>query len=151
MNAQKVPYGGIVVTLAVYLVGVVLNYVVPSQVFEIVLNIASLGIVSTWGFIVVCQMMLRRAQDRGEIAPVDFRMPVAPFTSWLTLGFLLCVLVLMAFDYPDGTFTIAAIPVVAVCLGLGWMVLKGSSPFAPSIPSYVLTRAVELDKSHDSR
>jgi hypothetical protein len=30
-------------------------------------------------------------------------MPGAPFTSWLTL-FLLSVLVLMAFDYPGGTY-----------------------------------------------
>ena len=134
MNAQKVPYGGIVVTLIVYLVGVVLNYLVPSQVFEIVLNIASLGIVSTWGFIVICQMMLRRAEDRGEVARADFRMPLAPFTSLLTLAFLLSVLVLMAFDYPDGTYTIVAIPFVAVLLGMGWYVLKGSSPFAPAIP-----------------
>jgi L-asparagine permease len=149
MNAAKVPYGGIVVTLVVYLCGVVLNYLLPSQVFEIVLNIASLGIISTWGFIVICQMMLRKEQDRGEVARVDFRMPVAPFTSWLTLAFLLSVLVLMAFDYPDGTFTIAAIPVVAVLLGLGWRVLKGSSPFSPTIPSYLLTHAVELDESND--
>jgi L-asparagine permease len=151
MNAAKVPYGGILVTLVVYLVGVGLNYLLPSQVFEIVLNIASLGIISTWGFIVICQMMLRREQDRGEVARVQFRMPAAPFTSWLTLAFLAAVLVLMAFDYPDGTFTIAAIPVVALLLGLGWMVLKGSSPFAPTIPSYLLTHVVELDESHDRR
>ncbi len=142
MNAAKVPYGGIVVTLAVYLVGVVLNYFVPSQVFEIVLNVASLGIVSTWGFIVVCQMMLRRAIDRGEIAPVAFRMPFAPFTSWLTLAFLLGVLVLMGFDYPDGTYTIMALPVVAALLVAGWYVLRGSNPFAPTVPSYTLTRRI---------
>jgi L-asparagine permease len=146
-----VPYGGILVTLVVYLFGVGLNYLVPSRVFEIVLNIASLGIVSTWGFIVLCQMMLRRAQNRGELAPVAFRMPAAPVTSWLTLAFLASVLVLMAFDYPDGTFTIAAIPVVALALGVGWWGLKGSSPFAPTIPSYVLTRAVELDSGGDPR
>jgi L-asparagine permease len=151
MNAAKVPYGGIVVTLIVYLFGVVLNYVVPSQVFEIVLNIASLGIVSTWGFIVVCQMMLRRRIDSGQIAPVRFRMPFAPFTSWLTLGFLLGVLVLMGFDYPDGTFTIMAIPIVALALYSGWRILKGSSPFSPTIPSYELTRAVERDAGNDPR
>ena len=145
MNAAKVPYGGIVVTLVIYLIGVVLNYVVPSQVFEIVLNVASLGIVSTWGFIVICQMMLRRAINRGEVPAVSFRMPFAPVSSWLTLGFLLGVLILTAFDYPDGTFTIAAIPVVAVALGVGWVVLKGSSPFSPTIPSYILTKMVESD------
>ena len=146
MNRAKVPYGGIIVTLVVYLFGVGLNYVVPSQVFEIVLNIASLGIVSTWAFIVVCQMILRRRIDGGQIPKVPFRMPFAPFTSWLTLAFLVGVLVLMGFDYPDGTYTIAAIPLVAAALYGGWVVLKGSNPFAPTIPSYELTRAVERDR-----
>jgi L-asparagine permease len=147
MNAAKVPYGGILVTLAIYFVGVILNYVVPSQVFEIVLNIASLGIVSTWGFIVICQMRLRGEINRGKIPAVDFRMPFAPVSAWATLAFLAAVLVLTAFDYPDGTFTIAAIPVVAVALAIGWVILKGSSPFSPTIPSYILTKMVEDDHS----
>ena len=128
MNAAKVPYGGILVTLAVYLVGVVLNYLVPSQVFEIVLNVASLGVVSTWAFIVVCQMRLRAAIRRGEAERVDFRMPFAPFSAWLTLAALLGVLVLMGFDYPDGTYTVASIPVVAALLYLGWRILKAGTP-----------------------
>jgi L-asparagine permease len=147
MNAAKVPYGGIVVTLVIYAFGVVLNYLLPSEVFEIVLNIASLGVIATWGIIVICQMKLRQAQNSGEIARVDFRMPFAPFMSYATLAFLLGVLVLMAFDYPDGTFTIAALPLVAILLGVGWRVLKGTSPFAPTAPSYVLTHQVEIDES----
>jgi L-asparagine permease len=150
MNAQKVPYGGILVTAAVYCLGVILNYVVPSQVFEIVLNIASLGIVSTWGFILICQMAFRRAVLRGELKPVDFRMPFAPFTSWLTLAFLLGVLVLMGFDYPDGTFTIVAIPFVAIALAVGWFVMKRSALISPTIPSFMLTRAVEQDEGKNS-
>ena len=151
MNHAKVPYGGIIVTLVVYVFGVMLNYVVPSQVFEIVLNIASLGIVSTWGFIVVCQMMLRKKINEGIIPPVAFRMPFAPFTAWLTLAFLAGVLVLMGFDYPDGTYTIAAIPLVAVALYVGWVVMKGSQPFSPTVPSYKLTRAIEKDVNNDPR
>jgi len=34
--------------------------------------------------------------------------------------FLFSVLVLMAFDYPNGTYTIASIPLIAVVLVLGW-------------------------------
>jgi L-asparagine permease len=119
-----VPYGGILVTLFVYLIGVGLNYLVPSQVFEIVLNIASLGIVSTWAFIVVCQLKLRAAQDAGDIARVSFRMPFSPWSSWLTLGFLASVLVLMAFDYPVGTWTMGMSPLVALALVLGWFALR---------------------------
>lgn len=143
MNAAKVPYGGIVVTLVIYAAGVVLNYFVPSKVFEIVLNIASLGVISTWAFLVICQMLLRRAINRGEAAPISFRMPFAPFTSWLTLAFLFGVLVLTAFDYPVGTYTIASLPLLAIALGIGWYVLKGHSPFSPTAPSFILTKVVE--------
>ena len=57
----------------------------------------------------------------------------------------------MGFDYPDGTYTIAAIPVVALLLGVGWYVLKGSSPFSPAAPSYTLTHIIEEDKFNDPR
>jgi L-asparagine permease len=120
MSGQQVPYMGILVTIGVYIIGVYLNYIVPSRVFEIVLNIASLGIISSWGFIVVCQMRLRKAIKEGKAEDVSFKMPWAPFTSWLTLVFLASVLVLMAFDYPNGTYTIAAVPLIALILILGW-------------------------------
>jgi L-asparagine permease len=145
MNTQKVPYGGIVVTLVIYFIGVILNYIVPSQVFEIVLNIASLGILSTWAFIVVCQMKFRHAVRRGELKAVSFRMPWAPVTSWLNLAFLL------GFDYPDGTFTVAAIPLVIIALAVGWYVLKGSTIFSPTAPSYTLAQMVDRREDDETR
>ncbi|KUZ92162.1 L-asparagine permease [Burkholderia ubonensis] len=127
MSARGVPYGGILFTVAINAIGVPLNYIVPAQAFEIVLNMASLGIIATWGFIVMCQILFRRKVKRGELSDVPFRMPGAPFTSWLTLAFLLAVLVLMAFDYPGGTWTIAMIPVVALALTVGWRLAKRGS------------------------
>ncbi|ABV16483.1 L-asparagine permease [Escherichia coli O139:H28 str. E24377A] len=120
MSRQHVPYAGILATLVVYVVGVFLNYLVPSRVFEIVLNFASLGIIASWAFIIVCQMRLRKAIKQGKAADVSFKLPGAPFTSWLTLLFLLSVLVLMAFDYPNGTYTIAALPIIGMLLVIGW-------------------------------
>ena len=71
-------------------------------------------------------------------------MPGAPVMSWATLGFLVGVITLMALDYPVGTWTILlGIPVVAVLLGIGWTLLKGSHPFAPTAPSYILTEVAE--------
>ena len=141
MNANAVPYMGIIVTLCIYALGVVLNYFVPSKVFEIVLNIASLGILSTWGFIVVCQMKFREAVKRGEVEDVSFKMPLAPFTSWLTLAFLFCVLVLMGFDFPDGTAVVACIPILAILLVAGWYSTRRHRMNAMSlIPSVILTQ-----------
>jgi L-asparagine permease len=149
MNKAKVPYGGILVTLLIYCFGVVLNYLVPSQVFEIVLNVASLGILSTWAFIIVCQMRFRRLVRRGELEAVAFRLPFAPYTSWATLVFLFGVLVLMGFDYPDGTFTVALLPIVLICLAAGWFVLKRSALFSPTIPSAILTDFAENNPVKD--
>lgn len=140
LNSHSVPFAGIMVTVSIYAIGVVLNYLVPSRVFEIVLNIASLGIISTWAFILVCQIKLRQAINRGEAAPVTFRMPFAPFTSYLTLVFLAGVLVMMALDYPNGTFTIASIPILAFLLWGGWHLLRKTHPMTPVVPSVVLTQ-----------
>ncbi|WP_313438362.1 L-asparagine permease [Atlantibacter hermannii] len=124
MSKQQVPYAGILATLAIYVFGVVLNYLVPSQVFEIVLNMASLGIIASWAFIMVCQMRLRKAIREGKAEKVSFRLPGAPVTSWLTLLFLLSVLVLMTFDYPNGTWTIGSIPVLGLLLTAGWYAVR---------------------------
>ncbi|NTX25644.1 amino acid permease [Burkholderia pyrrocinia] len=124
MSTKGVPYGGIVMTVGLIAIGIPLNYIVPVQAFEIVLNIASIGVLTTWASIVVCQILFRRAVNRGELSGVSFRMPGAPFTSWMTLAFLAAVLVLMAFDYPDGTMTIALIPVLTIGLAFGWRVAK---------------------------
>ncbi|CAM5453114.1 hypothetical protein SVIOM342S_03271 [Streptomyces violaceorubidus] len=43
MSRSQVPYGGILLTCAVCVLGVGLNYLVPSKAFEIVLNVALPG------------------------------------------------------------------------------------------------------------
>jgi L-asparagine permease len=120
MNARGVPWGGIVLTFCVALLGVGLNYVVPAEAFEIVLNVSALGIIASWGTIILCQMKLKRLADAGRLQRPSFRLFGAPFTSWLTLAFLVAVLVLMAFDYPAGTYTIASLVVIIPLLILGW-------------------------------
>ena len=120
MSTQGVPYMGILVTMVINVIGVGLNFLMPAQLFELLLNLVSLGILSTWAFIVLSQINYRRAVKRGEVEMVSFKMPGAPFTSWLTLIFLGVVLVLLGLDYPNGTYTVLSIPLVAIALSLGW-------------------------------
>ncbi|MFJ3395020.1 amino acid permease [Leifsonia aquatica] len=125
MNTRGVPYGGILLTAAIGVLGVFLNLVVPKQAFDIVLNVAALGIITSWGMIILCQMQLRRWSLQGRMARPSFRLFGAPFTAYLTLAFLVLVLVLMAFDYPTGTWTVASLVVIIPLLIIGWYAQRG--------------------------
>ncbi|MEU5405780.1 amino acid permease [Nocardia asteroides] len=120
MSGHGVPYGGILLTFGIALLGVVLNGVVPDQAFEIVLNLASLGILTSWATIVLCQLQMWRLWKQGRIERPGFRMMGAPYTGLLTLAFLGTVLVLMAIDRPIGTWTVASLALIVPALLIGW-------------------------------
>ena len=124
MSRQGVPYGGILLTASIGLLGVLLNSIVPDQAFEIVLNVASLGILSSWATIIICQLQLYRWSEQGRMTRPSFRMWGAPYTGYLTLAFLVTVLVLMAFNYPVGTITIGGLAVLIPALIGGWYLVR---------------------------
>jgi len=125
MNSSQVPYGGILLTAAVCVVGVGLNYVVPGKAFEIVLNIAALGIVSTWCTIMLCHWVFVRRAKAGLVTRPSFRLPGSPFTEWVTIAFLVGVVVLM-WDDPDvGRKTVMLVPLIAAALVGGWFAVRG--------------------------
>lgn len=122
LSKHGVPYGGILITSVVTLLGVGLNAVVPSQAFEIVLNVSALGIVSGWAAIIISHMKYVYLANRGIYNRPDYRMPGAPWTNILTLIFLVSVIVLIGFDYPVGTYTLGSIVIIIPALVLGWFV-----------------------------
>src|SRR4029077_11526251 len=125
MSKRGVPYGGICLTALIGLFGVLLNGVVPEKAFEIVLNIAALGIIASWGTIVICQIQLYRWSKKGILERPSFRLWGTPWTGYLTLAFLFGVVVLMALDPPIGTWTVASLVVIIPALIVGWYAVRG--------------------------
>ncbi|WP_420000506.1 amino acid permease [Streptomyces boninensis] len=126
MNKGQVPYGGIVLTSVVCVLGVGLNFLMPAEAFEIVINIAALGIISTWCTIMVCHMAFVKKTKEGVIERPRFRLPGTPVTDIATIGFLLLVLVLMAFDDEGvGQQTVMIAPIIAIALVVGWYCVRG--------------------------
>ncbi|MFD5093369.1 amino acid permease [Amycolatopsis thailandensis] len=119
MNKNHVPYGGILLTSAVCVVGVGLNAVVPSQAFEIVLNFAAVGILGTWAIIVLSHLLFVRKAKLGEVERPSYRLPFSPYTEIATLVFLVAVVVLMGFD-EVGRITLYCLPVIGLALVAGW-------------------------------
>jgi L-asparagine permease len=121
MNKAGVPYGGIAITAGVSLLGVPLNYLVPADAFEIVLNIAAVGIIVTWSTIVICQLQLKRWADKGWLKRPAFRMIGAPYTGYLALLFLAGVLVMVFFDSP---LTMLVTAVACALMVVGWYLCR---------------------------
>ncbi|MDX3194634.1 amino acid permease [Streptomyces sp. MN03-5084-2B] len=119
MNRNQVPYGGILLTAAVCVLGVGLNYLVPKEAFDIVLNFAAIGILATWAIIVLCHLLFVRKAKRDGLERPSFRLPFSPYTEIATLVFLAAVVVLMGFD-ETGRITLLALPAIVVALVVGW-------------------------------
>jgi L-asparagine permease len=124
MSKNGVPYGGILLTSTVGLLGIVLNAVKPSQAFEIVLHIAAVGIVFAWGTIVASQLQLYRLAKAGRLQRPSFRMPLSPYSGYLTLAFLVGVVILMLFDKVQGPWLAAAMIIGVPALIGGWFLVR---------------------------
>lgn len=124
MNTSGVPVGGILLTGAVALLGVGINYWKPSDAFEIVLNISAICIVIGWMAITLPHMRFVSLASKGQRTRPRFRAPLAPFTNWLTMFFLVGVLVLIAYDYPIGTYSLEAMALVIPILIVGWFMVR---------------------------
>lgn len=120
MNRHHVPYGGIMITCAVYFLGVIMNVFVPHRAFDIATALASLGVLATWVTILVCQVRMRAAGERGELRRPAFRMPGAPVTNYVALAVLAVVLVLMPFANSEQAIAFGCLPALIAALWYGW-------------------------------
>ncbi|MFL0472600.1 amino acid permease [Priestia sp. 179-F W1.4 NHS] len=87
-------------TLAVMIglvIGVVLNYIAPPNVFVYVYSASVLPGMIPWFIILISQIRFRKAKG-AEMDSHPFKMPFAPVTNYVTIAFLLMVLVGMWFN-----------------------------------------------------
>jgi amino acid transporter, AAT family len=100
LNKNGVPSSAVLVTGGALLVGVVLNYLVPAKVFTWVTAISTFGAIWTWSMILLSQIKYRKSLSPNQLKGLKYKMPLFPFTSYVSLAFLLLVVGLMAF-FPD--------------------------------------------------
>jgi L-asparagine permease len=124
ISRNGVPYGGVLLTAAVYAVGVLLNLVVPGQAFEIALEFSAVGIIGMWSMIMVCNLALQRRARRGELTRPSYRLPGAPYTNYATIGFLVLVLGMSYFNGETGKVLIYGLPGIALLLVVGWFAVR---------------------------
>ncbi|MET3320277.1 UNVERIFIED_ORG: AAT family amino acid transporter [Peribacillus simplex] len=85
---------GVIVGLAI---GVVLSYVAPENLFVHVYSASVLPGMIPWFVILISQIQFRKVKS-AEMVNHPFKMPFAPVTNYLTIAFLIMVLIGMWFN-----------------------------------------------------
>ena len=111
-TANGVPWMTVVIMTAALLVGVLLNYLIPENVFVVIASIATFATVFVWLMILFSQYRQRTAMPADEVAQLRFPVPLWPYGQLLAIGFLLFVTVLMAFEHDT---------LVALVVGVVWL------------------------------
>ena len=97
--SNGVPWMTVVVMGGALLAAVVLNYLIPEQVFVLIASLAAFATVWVWLMILLSHFAMRRslsAEERSQIAfPVPF-WPVAPLLTLLFMGLVIAVLGMFA-------------------------------------------------------
>ncbi|MDX2675049.1 amino acid permease [Streptomyces sp. NY05-11A] len=120
LNRNQVPFAGVLITAGLGVIGVVINYVRPSQAFDIVMNLAGIGIAGTWMSIMVSHWLFVRRARQGLLTRPAFRLPGAPWVNLLTVLFLTMVIVGMWFADDIGKPTILLFLGICVLMVIGW-------------------------------
>ena len=115
-SKRGVPWMTVIVMAGVLLVGVVLNYLIPENVFEIIASIATFATVYVWLMILLSHLGMRKKLSKEEIKALDFPMigfPIAPILATL---FMLFVIGMIGY-FPDTR--------PALYVGAVWLILLG--------------------------
>jgi len=103
--------------------GILINAVVPGKAFSYITSVATVGVLWTWGVILLCQIRYRRKADAGELPKSTFRMPGSPWTNYFGLAFLALVVVLLGFS-EDTRVALYVTPVVGALIAVGYFVSR---------------------------
>ena len=82
----------VVVMAVALLAGVVLNYLIPEDVFLLIASIATFATVWVWLMILLSQFAARRRMSPRQVAALKFPVPLWPAAPLAAIGFMLLVL-----------------------------------------------------------
>ncbi len=114
VSKNGVPWMTVVVMAGVLLLGVVLNYFIPKNIFLIIASIATFATVWVWLMILVSQIAMRRKLSTEEIKALDFPVIGWPYAPAFAVIFMLFILAMMAY-FPDSR--------PAIYVGIGWLII----------------------------
>ena len=114
ISRHGVPWMTVLVMGATLLGGVLLNYLIPENIFLVIASIATFATVWVWLMILVTQVAMRRSMTREQVAELKFPVPFWPYAPIAAIVFMVFIFGVLGY-FPE---TRAALMVGAV-----WIVL----------------------------
>lgn len=97
ISNNGVPLFGTIGVLIGLVIGVILNYLAPENLFVYVYSASVLPGMIPWFVILISHIQFRKVKG-AELDNHPFKMPFAPFTNYLTIAYLILVLIGMWFN-----------------------------------------------------
>ncbi len=114
LSRNGVPWMTVVVMSAALLLGVLLNYLIPENVFLLIASIATFATVWVWMMILVTQVAMRRSMSAEQVAQLKFPVPLWPYAPAAAIAFMLFIFGVLGY-FPDTQ--------AALIVGVVWIVL----------------------------
>ncbi|HHL2716878.1 TPA: amino acid permease [Yersinia enterocolitica] len=114
LTRNGVPWMTILVMAIALLLGVVLNYLIPKNVFLIIASIATFATVWVWLMILISQVAMRRSMSKKNVARLAFPVPFWPVAPMFTIIFMAFIIAVLGY-FPDTR--------IAMYVGLAWVIL----------------------------
>ena len=119
LSSRKVPVNGILISSGITLLAVVLNYILPGEVFMYLMSIVTGAVMISWALIILTHLKFRKHCNLVGTVP-KFKAFFYPLANYFCLAFLAGVLLLML-TMEEMRLAVMLIP---VWLGAIWIFYK---------------------------
>lgn len=116
ISKQGVPSRALTFSSLILFVIVILNYLMPGKIFDVISTVSTINFIMVWLMIMWCHLKYRK-ENKGKTS--KFSMPGAPWTDWLTIIFYLAILVIL-FVLPTTRLATILSLVFVACLWIGY-------------------------------
>ena len=114
LSRNGVPWMTVVVMSVALLLGVLLNCLIPENVFLLIASIATFATVWVWMMILFTQVAMRRSMSAEQVAQLKFPVPFWPYAPAAAIVFMLFIFGVLGY-FPDNR--------MALIVGAVWVVL----------------------------
>ncbi|PHM35697.1 amino acid permease [Xenorhabdus innexi] len=114
LTRNGVPWMTVLVMISVLLLGVILNWWLPKNIFILIASVATFATVWVWLMILLSHVAMRRKMSAEDVKGLKFPVPMWPIAPVITIVFMSAIILLLGFFEQTRD---------ALYIGSGWVII----------------------------